>query len=40
MRRAARAAKDFERADQIRDQLEAEGVILEDGPDGTRWRIG
>ena len=40
MRRTARAAKDFETADQIRDQLEAEGVLLEDGPDGTRWRLG
>ena len=39
-RRDARAAKNFERADQIRDQLEAEGVLLEDGPDGTRWRLG
>ncbi|MGI9511247.1 MAG: cysteine--tRNA ligase [Geminicoccaceae bacterium] len=40
MRRTARAEKDFDKADQIRDQLEAEGVILEDGPDGTRWRLG
>lgn len=40
LRRAAREAKDFEAADQIRDQLEAEGVILEDGPDKTRWRLG
>ena len=39
-RRSARVAKDFERADQIRDQLEAEGVLLEDGPDGTQWRLG
>ena len=40
MRRLAREAKDFETADQIRDQLEAEGVVLEDSPDGTRWRLG
>lgn len=40
MRRAARAERDFEKADQIRDQLEAEGVVLEDGTDGTRWRLG
>jgi len=39
-RRKARDAKDFETADRIRDQLEAEGVILEDGPDKTRWRLG
>ena len=40
LRRQARAAKNFEQADQIRDQLEAEGIMLEDGPDGTRWRMG
>ncbi len=40
LRRRAREAKDFETADRIRDQLEAEGVILEDGPDKTRWRLG
>jgi len=39
-RRSARATKNFERADQIRDQLEAEGILLEDGPDGTQWRFG
>ena len=39
-RRSARAAKNFERADQIRDQLEAEGVLLEDGLRGTQWRLG
>ncbi len=40
VRRTARASKDFETADQIRDQLEAEGIVLEDIADGTRWRIG
>ena len=34
----AKANRDFERADQIRDDLEAQGVLLEDGPDGTQWR--
>ena len=35
-RTAARAAKNFARADEIRDQLAAMGVILEDGKDGVK----
>jgi cysteinyl-tRNA synthetase len=31
---------DYARADQIRDALRARGVVLEDGPSGTRWRRG
>ncbi len=38
-RQAARAARDFELADRIRDQLAAEGVIIEDGPAASRWRL-
>jgi cysteinyl-tRNA synthetase len=34
----ARKAKNFARADEIRAQLAAQGIILEDGKDGTRWR--
>ena len=34
----ARKAKDFARADAIRDDLAAEGVVIEDGPQGAVWR--
>ena len=37
-RLAARANKDFARADEIRDQLTAEGIVLEDGAGATAWR--
>jgi cysteinyl-tRNA synthetase len=37
-RQAARAAKNFARADEIRNQLVAMGIILEDTKDGLRWR--
>ncbi|KYK30600.1 MAG: cysteine--tRNA ligase [Candidatus Proteinoplasmatales archaeon SG8-5] len=38
-RQMARAAKDFAKADEIRDKLKAMGVILEDTSDGVKWKI-
>jgi len=37
-RASARKAKDFKRADEVRDYLKSKGVILEDTPKGTKWR--
>jgi len=37
-REAARAARDFRRADQIRDQLRQRGIALEDSKEGVRWK--
>jgi cysteinyl-tRNA synthetase len=39
MRAEARANKDFARADAIRQQLAEAGIALEDGRDGTIWRL-
>jgi cysteinyl-tRNA synthetase len=37
-RLAARKVKNFARADEIRDILKGQGILLEDSPDGTRWK--
>ena len=39
-RQQAKQEKNWALADQIRDELSAASVILEDGPEGTRWRRG
>jgi cysteinyl-tRNA synthetase len=37
-RQAARRRHDFASADRIRAELESRGILLEDGPGGTRWK--
>ena len=37
-RQAARKAKNFARADEIRDQLAAQGILLEDTREGVKWK--
>lgn len=37
-RDSARKERDFARADELRDELVAMGIILEDTPDGVKWR--
>jgi cysteinyl-tRNA synthetase len=39
-RTLARKERRFADADRIRDELAADGVVLEDGPGGTTWRRG
>lgn len=36
----ARRNKRWAEADRIRDELKAQGILLEDGPTGTTWRRG
>lgn len=36
-RAEARAKKDFAESDRLRAQLEASGLVINDGPDGQSW---
>lgn len=40
LRDQARADKDWKRADEIREQLTAMKIVVEDGAEGSSWRIG
>jgi cysteinyl-tRNA synthetase len=37
-RKAAKKARDFKAADAIRDELAGKGIVLEDTPQGVRWK--
>lgn len=39
-REAAREAKDYAKADQLREELSKQGITIEDTPEGTKWRVG
>ena len=38
-RTAARAARQFAEADRLRAEIDALGVVLKDGPEGTTWEL-
>jgi cysteinyl-tRNA synthetase len=37
-RKAAKKARDFAKADAIRDELKSKGIILEDTREGVKWK--
>ena len=38
-REDARRERDYPAADAVRDELAAKGIVLEDTPEGTRWKV-
>jgi cysteinyl-tRNA synthetase len=38
-RKEARANRDFAKADSIRAEIEGRGIAIEDGPQGTKWKM-
>jgi cysteinyl-tRNA synthetase len=39
VRNTARAEKNWAESDRVRDELDAMGIVLKDGPDGTSWEV-
>jgi len=39
VRTELRAAREYQMADSIRAKLSEMGIVLEDGPDGSTWRV-
>ena len=39
MRKKAREEKDWTTSDQIRDKLQAAGIVIKDGKDGASWTV-
>jgi len=39
LRKQLREAKDYQRSDWVRDQLQNAGITLKDSRDGTTWEV-